>query len=194
MLHSDASTPSAQRTSTVLQYVAVPCVAVCGSALQSFTPPQRPPLRAQVCACHTCFQRVISHVLTSLAYDSVTSHISDMTHPQVTCPACILHDALTRDTTHSYLSSVTRLKLQVLFAKEPHKRDNILQKRPIILRSLLNRCHPIRANGQCITHLTWGHHVILHHTHDIASHTRQCITHSYLSSVTRLIHMRDVTQ
>jgi len=29
------------------------------------------------------------------------------------------------------------LKLQVSFAKKPHKRDYILQKRPIILRSLL---------------------------------------------------------
>jgi len=29
------------------------------------------------------------------------------------------------------------LKLQVSFAKEPYKRDDILQKRPIILRSLL---------------------------------------------------------
>jgi len=30
---------------------------------------------------------------------------------------------------------VGSLKLQVSFAKEPYKRDNILQKRPIILRS-----------------------------------------------------------
>jgi len=29
------------------------------------------------------------------------------------------------------------LKLQVSFAKEPYKRDDILQKRPVILRSLL---------------------------------------------------------
>ena len=29
------------------------------------------------------------------------------------------------------------LKLYVSFAKEPYKRDNILQKRPIIFRSLL---------------------------------------------------------
>ena len=32
---------------------------------------------------------------------------------------------------------VGSIKLQVFFAKEPYKRDNILQKRPIILRSLL---------------------------------------------------------
>ena len=29
------------------------------------------------------------------------------------------------------------LKLQVSFAKEPYERDDILQKRPVILRSLL---------------------------------------------------------
>jgi len=32
---------------------------------------------------------------------------------------------------------VGSLKLQVCFAKEPYKRDALLQKRPIILRSLL---------------------------------------------------------
>jgi len=35
------------------------------------------------------------------------------------------------------LRLVGSLKLQVSFAKEPYKRDYILQKRPIILRSLL---------------------------------------------------------
>jgi len=36
-----------------------------------------------------------------------------------------------------WLSWVGSLKLKVSFAKEPYKRDSILQKRPIILRSLL---------------------------------------------------------
>ena len=36
-----------------------------------------------------------------------------------------------------WLRLVGSLKLLVFFAKEPYKRDNILQKRPIILRSLL---------------------------------------------------------
>ena len=35
-----------------------------------------------------------------------------------------------------WLRLVGSLKLQVSFAKEPYKRDNILQKRPLILRSL----------------------------------------------------------
>jgi len=36
-----------------------------------------------------------------------------------------------------WLRSIGSLKLQVSFAKEPYKRDDFLQKRPIILRSLL---------------------------------------------------------
>jgi len=36
-----------------------------------------------------------------------------------------------------WLRLVGSLKLQVPFAKEPYERDDILQKRPIILRSLL---------------------------------------------------------
>ena len=39
--------------------------------------------------------------------------------------------------TMGWLRLVGSLKLQVSFAKEPYKRDDILQKRPIILRSLL---------------------------------------------------------
>jgi len=36
-----------------------------------------------------------------------------------------------------WLRLVGSLNLQVSFAKDPHKRDDILQKRPILLRSLL---------------------------------------------------------
>jgi len=36
-----------------------------------------------------------------------------------------------------WLRLVDSLKLWVSFTKEPYKRDDILQKRPIILRSLL---------------------------------------------------------
>jgi len=38
---------------------------------------------------------------------------------------------------HHTFMCVLSLKLQVSFAKEPYKRDYILQKRPIISRSLL---------------------------------------------------------
>ena len=36
-----------------------------------------------------------------------------------------------------WLRLVGSLKVKVFFAKEPYKRDDIPQKRPIILRSLL---------------------------------------------------------
>ena len=41
-----------------------------------------------------------------------------------------------------WLRLVGSLKLQVSFAKEPYTRDDILQKRPIILRSLLIEATP----------------------------------------------------
>jgi len=41
-----------------------------------------------------------------------------------------------------WLRFIGSLKLSVSFAKEPYKRDDILQKRPIILRSLLIEATP----------------------------------------------------
>ena len=41
------------------------------------------------------------------------------------------------------VATISRLlKIQVSFAKEPYKRDDILQKRPIIFRSLLIAATP----------------------------------------------------
>ena len=45
------------------------------------------------------------------------------------------------------LQLVGSLKSWVSFAKEPHKRDDILQKRPIILRSLLMVATPSQLHG-----------------------------------------------
>jgi len=47
-----------------------------------------------------------------------------------------------------WLRLVGYLKLQVSFAKEPYKRDNILQKRPVILRSLPIVATPPSCNVQ----------------------------------------------
>jgi len=61
---------------------------------------------------------------------------------------CVRHDSFTR-VTHlalkGWLWLVGSLKLQVIFVKEPYKRDDILQKRPIILRSLLTVATPYRV-------------------------------------------------
>jgi len=48
-----------------------------------------------------------------------------------------------------WLRLVGSLKLQVSFAKEPYKRDDILQKRPIILRSLLIVATPYHLTSSC---------------------------------------------
>jgi len=49
------------------------------------------------------------------------------------------------DDTHSdmgWLQSVGSIKLQVSFAKEPYKRDDLLQKRPTNLSILLTKATP----------------------------------------------------
>ena len=54
-----------------------------------------------------------------------------------------------------WLQLVGPLKLQVSFAKEPYKRDYILQKRPIISRSLLIVATPY-AHVLVISHIRMG--------------------------------------
>ena len=49
-----------------------------------------------------------------------------------------------------WLRLVGSLKLQVSFVKEPYKRDHILQKRPVILRSLLIVATPYRER-ECVS-------------------------------------------
>ena len=58
------------------------------------------------------------------------------------------------------LRLVGNLKLQVSFAKEPYKRDDILHKRPIILRSLLIVATPYRSV------LCWCIHIVIIVSHD----------------------------
>ena len=50
-----------------------------------------------------------------------------------------------------WLRVVGSLKLQVSFAKEPYKREDILQKRPIILRSLLIVATPYYVTSDRVT-------------------------------------------
>ena len=47
-----------------------------------------------------------------------------------------------------WLRLVGSIKLKVSFAKEPYKRDDILQKRPMI-SSILHRSHPIFVSCVC---------------------------------------------
>jgi len=51
-----------------------------------------------------------------------------------------------------WLRLVGSLKVQVSFAKEPYKREYILQKRPIFLRSLLLIATPYEEETLIYTH------------------------------------------
>jgi len=53
-----------------------------------------------------------------------------------------LQSQLATKFTMGWLRLVGSVKLQVSFAKDPYKRDDILQKRPMILRSLLIVANP----------------------------------------------------
>jgi len=56
-------------------------------------------------------------------------------------------------TSMGWLRLVGSLKLQVSFAKEPYKRDYVLQKRPIILRRLLIVATPYLYLCKCIMNI-----------------------------------------
>jgi len=83
---------------------------------------------------HTCARtHTCTHVRTH-------AHTNARTHAVV----CTGHSGLFGEhvALMGWLRSVGALKLQVSFAKEPYKRDYILQKRPMILRSLLIEATP----------------------------------------------------
>jgi len=92
------------------------CVAVCCSVLQCV---------AVCCSVLQCVA-VCCSVLQRVAVCCKTSH-------DFLCLNAYVGVALAM----GWLRSVDSLKLQVSFAKEPYERDYILQKRPIMLRSLL---------------------------------------------------------
>ena len=84
--------------------------------------------------------------------------------------------------TMGWLRLVGSLKLWVSVAKEPYKRDSILQKRPIILRSLLivatpyvTVCHDyVTSSGVTVCHnliICW---------HNM---TRLCVTHWHIVNI-----------
>jgi len=54
-----------------------------------------------------------------------------------------------------WLRLVGSIKLQVSFAKEPYKRDDILQKRPIILSILLTVATPYSGITRPVTNMGW---------------------------------------
>jgi len=90
-----------------------------------------------ICVC-TC---VCACVCVSISYSmfvSVSFSVSVSVGMRVRIPSM------------GWLRLVGSLKLQVSFAKEPYKRDGILQKRPVILRSLLIVATPYDTMLVCI--------------------------------------------
>jgi len=84
-----------------------------------------------------------------------------MSHAKTSCHACShIQERHRRRVPHTmgWLRWVGSLKVKVFFAKEPYKRDDILQKRPIILRSLLIVATPYRMEQSS---QIWRSHVSL---------------------------------
>jgi len=100
------------------------CVAVCCSVLQC------------VAVCCSVLQCLTIHVLSALhascEYSSSCEHVC--VHSTLRCSM-------------GWLRPVGSIQSKVSFAKEPYKRDYILQKRPIILSNLLTVATP--------SHITW---------------------------------------
>ena len=100
-----------------------------------------------------------------------------------------------------WLRLVGFLKLYFYFAKETYKRDDILQKRLMILRSLLNVATPYSSTAwhdsvMCVTYriIVWHIHVC-DVTHSCESHVKlPCVSHSTSICVTWLVHMWYMTQ
>ena len=100
------------------------------------------------------YVRVCTYVhIYIYVYTHAQSHTPAHTHKQETYRAQIrLYKAFVRlYRTHladlGWLRSVGSIKLQVSFAKEPYKRANILQKRPIILSILLTVATPYQVSS-----------------------------------------------
>jgi len=96
------------------------------------------------------------------------------------CEWLIFHDQVDTHLCMQWLRLVGFSKLQVSFAKEPYKKDNILQKRRIILRSLLTVATPYIES----CHELWAHQSVPAHCN---RHSSQCkavttihMTHSYV--------------
>ena len=123
----------------MLQYVAVcckvlQCVAVCRSVSQCVAVCYSMLQRAAAC-CIRCSElqcvAVCCNVDLSISLTLCLFLLSKLCFIlSVAEGVKIIHDM-------GWLRLVGSLKLQVSFAKKPYKRDDILQKRPIILRSLL---------------------------------------------------------
>jgi len=107
---------------------------------------------------HMCLKRLTHMCTMTPSYVQHDSFIC-VTWPMLMCDSCqdILGgmECLRLNDTHvGWLRLAGSLKLQVPFAKQPYKRDYILQKRPIISRSLLIVATPYECLDLRLSHIT----------------------------------------
>jgi len=125
-------------------------------------------------SCHT-YEWVMPHIWTS--------HVTHMNESCHTCEWVMSHMWM-RHITHGNVSNthmgwlwlVGSLTLLVSFAKVPYKRDDILQKRPIILRSLLILATPYEYRRRLFPQ----------HTHDGPFVCLWHMCHIWMSHVTHM--------
>jgi len=104
--------------------------------------------------------------------------VCDMTHSHA------WHEVFIWGFHMGWLRLVGSLKLQVSFAKEPYERDHILQKRPIIIRSLLIVATPY-AYGPLDCSKTLQHTVT--HCNTLQHTATHCNTLQHTATRTRLL-------
>jgi len=125
-----------QHTAYSTQCVAVRCSAVCCSAV--------------CCSAPQCVFGISFDYTRHAVRCNVLHHITlqDIAvHCNMFFADFRLHTSCSLICSMGWLRLVGSLKWKVSFAKEPYKRDYILQKRPMILfNKLTNRSHPTRAH------------------------------------------------
>jgi len=95
-----------------------------------------------VCTHMFCVYECIRISMCEYIYKQICIHVCiyRTASPDIAFP--VIHMCIQWFTPIGWLQLVGSLKIEVSFAKEPNKRDYILQKRPIILRSLLTVATP----------------------------------------------------
>jgi len=102
-------------------------------------------------------------------------HVCEMSHVWVGCLVSHM----------GWLQLLGSIKLCVSFAKEPYKRDDILQKRPIISSILLTVATPYMDELHIwMSHVSWFMcHIYQCVTHIWMSHAYEWVTYAYMSEL-----------
>ena len=126
---------------------------------------------------------LIQRLVDDLSLSAHRSHVTHMNQSTShTNETCHILGCITACITMGWLRLVGSSKKQVSFAKEPYTRDAILQKRPIILRSLL-----IVATPHVHTQLDQDVSLCAHRSH--VTHMNESTSHIRTSHVTiRMYH------